>query len=166
MNPTDYSHNHYRVRQQALLEIGFQTYKEYLKSALWESIRDAVLEAHSHQCRACGRTAYTVHHVTYTSRVLLGKDRSQLIPICRACHKAIETKDGWKRRDANEIARALSYRAMRCGRGKRFGRKFNPKCRCCLKAKKAIGREGICLDCYKRYREHVHERVKQIESQP
>lgn len=80
----------YRKRNLRLKQLGFKSYKDYLSSDLWKSIRLQVLERDSYKCfRCCGR-ATQVHHRKYTIPVLEGQNLKQLVSICRVCHKWIE----------------------------------------------------------------------------
>lgn len=82
--------NRYKQRDEVLKSIGFSSYKEYLASSLWKSIRARVLREFS-TCQ-CGKPATQVHHRSYKKRYLLGKGKLRLAmkPICYDCHKQIE----------------------------------------------------------------------------
>ena len=74
-------------RDYVLKCYGFGSYREYLVSDLWYSIRAPVKQgAHCH----CGRPAEQVHHKMYCEANLLGQTRRGLVPICGECHGAIE----------------------------------------------------------------------------
>lgn len=159
--------NHYKVRSAALLTLGFENYKGYLKSNLWAEIKSRIMSKSNGKCACCGESAYTVHHVTYSVAVLAGKEDSQLIPVCKSCHYSIEFKGKHKLLDATSIHKKLgrvanskSHRGK--GTGKKPWRNSQPMCRCCRQKKnKPLGRDGICLDCYRRYRVNVHEVARQ-----
>lgn len=77
----------YIERTGVLNKIGFDSYREYLLSKLWKSIRKRVFKGKP-QCSVCRLDPITqVHHVNYSEAVLLGKDRQGLTPICGACHE-------------------------------------------------------------------------------
>jgi len=82
--------NRYKQRDEVLKSIGFSSYKEYLASNLWKSIRARVLREFS-TCQ-CGKPATQVHHRSYKKRYLLGRGKLRLAmkPICEDCHKQIE----------------------------------------------------------------------------
>ncbi len=66
--------------------VGYPTYKEYLQSDHWKSIR---LELNRRWpdicCLTCGDRNYQVHHITYE---WIGYEKlSDLIPLCPHCHQ-------------------------------------------------------------------------------
>jgi len=93
------------TRNVLLRKMGFKTYKAYLASPLWWKIRAKVWALAREEagggpplCPYCeartgvkGRVnrATQVHHLSYSEKVLTGKDLSMLVLICRACHKGI-----------------------------------------------------------------------------
>lgn len=88
----------YDARRHVLLSMGFSTYKEYLLSNLWASIRAKVL-LDCPGCRVClDKKAVVVHHRSYAKDVMEGNDLEPLISMCMGCHKKIEiTSAGHKR---------------------------------------------------------------------
>lgn len=85
----------YLVRNEVLKSIGYSSYKEYLQSDEWKSIRSAVKEKYS-ECICCNSHVEVIHHVRYASYVLLGLHLEELAPLCHKCHEAIELTDGEK----------------------------------------------------------------------
>lgn len=79
----------YQERDAILRSLGFGSYKEYLRSMLWQVIRQRVLAA-SPACYGCGNPAKQVHHTRYTVDVLAGHDDSTLRSVCGGCHKTAE----------------------------------------------------------------------------
>lgn len=63
--------------------------RDYLQSEKWRSIRRRVLDR-DELCRMCGSVATTVHHLSYSPRVLDGLDDAQLVSLCADCHRHIE----------------------------------------------------------------------------
>ncbi len=63
-------------------------YYKYLSSAKWKNKREQVLKRDKNLCQICGKKiANEVHHLTYIN---LGNEKmSDLISICRDCHKKI-----------------------------------------------------------------------------
>lgn len=106
--------NDYRRRNLALLDLGFQSYAEYLGSELWETVRGWALER-TGACFGCGRQATEVHHREYTKKALLGKKPAALVPICSCCHREIEFSGGEKSdlRTANARLDALHQRSWK-----------------------------------------------------
>jgi 5-methylcytosine-specific restriction endonuclease McrA len=86
----------YAQRNVILRQLGFRTYWQYLQSRLWRSIRSRFWRSHPPICLVCKKPGYQLHHTSYTKEVLLGKDLSKLVPICRKCHRKIETVRGRK----------------------------------------------------------------------
>lgn len=85
--------NPYRDRNETLQKLGFNTYKEYLKSDLWKSIKKRVMDAAGERCSRCsyrGTKRLQVHHRSYDLRTLVGTDLRSLTVLCRSCHCAIE----------------------------------------------------------------------------
>ncbi len=114
-------------------------YQKYLHSDLWNTIRTRVMLRDNDKCRECGKKVSQVHHLSYAPEVMAGHDDSQLVSLCRACHKT-KHPDKQRRRDKRE-----------------GGKRVKPICRCCGRKVKAVGRADICLPCYKKHKEHVHE---------
>ena len=85
----------YRDRKFNLLVLGFKSYKAYLRSALWASIRSHVLVG---LCCLCGSPSQHAHHLGYSLETLRGDDISKIVPLCEKCHYEVEFKsDGLKR---------------------------------------------------------------------
>ena len=90
--------NGYADRARSLRTLGFHSYAAYLKSDLWQQIRQRVFEIDP-ICRVCtSREATQVHHMRYTLPVLRGDEMDALIAICAGCHYRIEFKNGEKRK--------------------------------------------------------------------
>lgn len=82
----------YRERKRVLLSMGFDSYKDYLESSLWATIRKRFLATHK-TCLGCGGEATQVHHKSYTKKVLSGRGKGHLYAVCRSCHERIEFRD-------------------------------------------------------------------------
>lgn len=87
----------YMVRNEVLKSIGYRTYKEYLASEDWKSLRKSILDRFVF-CICCDSKAQVVHHLRYDSRTLLGINNANLAPLCHKCHEAIEIENGEKTR--------------------------------------------------------------------
>lgn len=81
-----------RERKKYLREMGFSSYKEYLRSSFWGQIRDLQLKKQP-WCCGCGMKASQVHHLSYDKRTLSGKSENRLVSVCATCHKDIEFDD-------------------------------------------------------------------------
>lgn len=68
-------------------------YELYIHSQLWQTIRERVLKRDGTKCRTCYRKATQVHHLSYHPRVMAGEDDSQLMSVCRPCHKEIHQRE-------------------------------------------------------------------------
>ncbi len=86
----------YAARNTNLKKLGFDNYKEYLKSEDWVAIRARVFESHP-GCCMCQNKAEQIHHFSYETEVLAGLFMDLLFPVCDACHKLVEF-DGDKKR--------------------------------------------------------------------
>lgn len=84
----------FALRRVVLKRIGFTTYAEYLKSDLWKSVRQRVLERDDHQCRYCGSEASQAHHRNYRSKTMTGELIVDILSICGDCHKFISVEGG------------------------------------------------------------------------
>lgn len=95
----------YEDRNDTLKAMGLGTYAEYLKSAMWERIRDSVMQD-GPLCVCCNsKKATQVHHLSYDYSVLVGEDISKLAPVCGACHHRAEFSGKKK----NDLATANKY---------------------------------------------------------
>lgn len=152
--------NVYAERRKSLGELGYSSYEDYLSSGVWQEIRRKVLRRDRGRCRLCGSRAFAVHHTSYSTQVLAGGDLSKLLSICNRCHAEIEFDDGRKLSEAKDIARKA--REIARSNGRTVGIENNKrnrsraKCRCCRKMKKQLGRQNICLQCYRKHRTSVH----------
>ena len=82
--------NEYEKRNNHLSSMGFETYKEYRESWIWQNIRSEVLIRDDYKCRLCGKQAQEVHHLRYDIPTLEGRTLRWLISCCHSCHHQIE----------------------------------------------------------------------------
>jgi len=80
--------NPYRERDYSLIALGYSSYKQYLASALWKSIRARV----SGDCLRCGAKRRCVHHASYDLDTMRGERIDTLVPACTKCHRMAEHK--------------------------------------------------------------------------
>lgn len=86
----------YRERNLVLADMGFGSYDDYLKSDLWQSIRERLIDG-DRECAFCKRLATQVHHASYDAETMEGLADRWLYPVCRRCHEYGEFgKDGVK----------------------------------------------------------------------
>lgn len=65
-------------------------YADYLQTEHWLSLRQRIIERDGFACRACGGRdldGLHVHHKTYQRRG--AENPSDLLTLCRSCHKAL-----------------------------------------------------------------------------
>ena len=86
------------TRSKILKDLRFSSYREYLSSDVWESIRLRALVRDEFQCQVCGKSANHVHHRSYTREPLSGLSIDELVSLCKDCHFDVEFfPNGWKR---------------------------------------------------------------------
>jgi hypothetical protein len=89
--------NGYEIRANALKELGFRDYNEYLKSRVWSGIRQQVTARCERRCEACLTPGVEeFHHLRYDKAVLDGSDISGILALCSFCHDHAEFKEGHK----------------------------------------------------------------------
>lgn len=103
-------HVAYVWRNIILKDLGFDSYKDYLASDCWRSIRSRALKKNGGQCVSCDKKATQVHHGNYERETLAGGCIKHLYPVCRSCHKNAEIGKGGKRsiHEANTSLGSLS----------------------------------------------------------
>ena len=67
-----------------------ESYRSYRETNAWKAKRKAVLQAANYRCEKCGKPAIDVHHKTY--KRIYYEPLSDLIALCRECHRAIHKK--------------------------------------------------------------------------
>ena len=111
--------SHYHKRSRILKRIGFKSYAEYLKSALWNQIRTKVFLSKGTHCYLCiHRPATTIHHCRYSRADLLGKRMIGMFPLCNICHHEIEFKIDGSKCSVPEMRRLFNKKKK--GRHKRL----------------------------------------------
>jgi len=106
------SGENYNSRDVTLKEMGFATYKDYLKSDLWKRIRRKVLKRDKETCEICHCKGNQVHHSRYHKNDLTGKNLNFLHTICGDCHEKIEFKNGEKVQMDEMLERQKSAKAI------------------------------------------------------
>lgn len=71
-----------------LSDLGFSTYNDYLAGEHWQNFRTHYRESTFPQfCIVCGRTDYSLHHVTYDR---LGRELlTDVLPLCQPHHEEL-----------------------------------------------------------------------------
>lgn len=80
----------YESRSVVLRELGFSSYREYLGSELWRSIRRRVYARWGDKCHLCCGRAEHLHHNRYGLSEMSGKAIGMIRPVCARCHESIE----------------------------------------------------------------------------
>ncbi len=97
----------YKTRNRVIKRLGFDSYRDYLASDLWKSIRSKVFRKAQGRCQTCRtRPATEVHHLKYWTKVLVGTKPELLIAVCRRCHQHAEFDNG-RKTTLNEANRRL-----------------------------------------------------------
>jgi len=96
----------YEKRNKLIRRLGWNSYKEYLKSDLWMRIRKDQLKRLPF-CLACNGKATQVHHSEYTPANLLGHSPIGLISVCGDCHQRCEFTYNDVKRNPKQATRAL-----------------------------------------------------------
>lgn len=73
------------ARRDALREGWFRDHGEYLATAEWAALRDAVVARDQGACTGCGARGTQVHHLTYAR--WRHEDLDDLTLLCGACHE-------------------------------------------------------------------------------
>jgi hypothetical protein len=97
----------YGRRDEILRAMGYESYRDYLRSPLWSKIRRRVFGRDEGKCRICGERGEQVHHQSYDARTLKGKTIKRLLLLCRRCHEEVEVDGlGRKRSVTASVAEA------------------------------------------------------------
>lgn len=65
-----------------------KSYKSFLRSKYWKSVRETILKRDSYRCRGCySTTKLQVHHLTYKNHFKEHENLDDLITLCDACHR-------------------------------------------------------------------------------
>jgi hypothetical protein len=108
--PRLYNGRSYESREVGLRELGFASYRAYLRSELWQRIRRQVYKLKGSLCYLCQEPATELHHNRYHVNDLSGKRLCHIQPVCRQCHESIEFQ-GSKKVSVSEATKA--YRRKR-----------------------------------------------------
>lgn len=95
------------VAKPAYEQLGFPSYRAYLLSSLWHSIRARVFERDGHCCILCQKDATEAHHRSYDIDTMTGKDISLIISICNKCHHELEYSPDGNKNSLDEAERKL-----------------------------------------------------------
>lgn len=96
-----------RIEKQGAASVFDIPYKKYLRTVLWTSIRDWVIEEQSGKCAICDRAAKEVHHHDYNEATLLGLRSNGLVGLCARCHELIEFDEAQAKRTSLDDKRAV-----------------------------------------------------------
>ena len=96
-----------RIKKQCAESVFDIPYKSYLRTVLWNAIRDWVVESQSGKCAICDHSAEEVHHHDYDETTLLGLRSSGLVGLCARCHELIEFDEARTKRVSLDDKRAI-----------------------------------------------------------
>ncbi len=131
----------YALRNALIVQLGFNTYKEYLSSQLWAEIRDAVFARDGGSCNLCGERAEVVHHTDYSKATMLGNNFDGLAALCHHCHHKVEVVRDGKKRTLLQ-ARGVYYALLR-----KKEKKANRKRRCIRCGSTSKKKSTLCRPC-------------------
>lgn len=83
-------HKKQKPKQKTAELVGYEnkSYKEFLKTKYWKKVRSIVIKRDSYLCVKCGTDKHLqVHHTTYKNHFHEMKHISDLITLCKECHK-------------------------------------------------------------------------------
>lgn len=86
--PQDFSA--YAKRDALLREMGYKSYRAYMASELWATIRQQVLDRDQATCVVCKKPATQVHHKHYSIAALKGEWIKGMVSLCGGCHRMAE----------------------------------------------------------------------------
>lgn len=103
--------NPYEYRNENLKRLGFKTFRLYLKSELWRTIRARVLARPPEGlCQKCQRKKATqVHHRAYDMATLAGTNVDSLTKTCARCHVKAERPDDHGQSAYDRLQRANEF---------------------------------------------------------
>jgi len=80
----------YGQRDKIVKSMGLASYKTYLKTSMWQLIRDEVKARDKGLCRVCCDLGAEAHHFCYSLEVLMGRKNEKIIFVCSRCHRDLE----------------------------------------------------------------------------
>ena len=98
--------------------VTYGNYEEYLASDLWKHIRTAIRERDGGQCRICHNQGSDVHHLSYSRKVMEGRQLNKLVLLCRPCHDGLTFDSAGKKRTSRD-ALALFYKRAKIKKPKK-----------------------------------------------
>lgn len=105
----------YEERHWSLAAMGYTSYADYLRSAMWRSIRSEVLRRSSGVCEVCrSAPAREIHHRSYVLPVMKGKRLDLLVACCHDCHSGSEFT-GREKNSPKEANRKMARSAWKKG---------------------------------------------------
>lgn len=98
----------YKYRDDNLRALGFSSYRAYLASELWLSIRARVIARDGRRCQRCGRAARVlqVHHRAYDPATLRGDRIDAITTACERCHRKAERPRDYTRTSHDRLQAA------------------------------------------------------------
>lgn len=121
----------YKYRDGNLRALGFKSYRSYLASDLWQSIRARVFDRDKWLCQRCGRKMEhpQAHHRAYDPATLRGDNINAITSVCSRCHvKAEQPKKFRSGHDRLAEASHLLLKRPRKRAQRQRRRKDRPDC--------------------------------------
>lgn len=128
----------YKGRDAKLRKLGFSSYREYLQSRLWKSIRLRVLHRDKNKCVCCDAEATEVHHRAYSQSALTGRSIASLVSVCRLCHKTAEWNGSRKTtlQEANRSIPTTTKLCHQCRKNPLGSKRINIKTNLCSRCRR------------------------------
>lgn len=85
-----------RLAKLGVSDVTCFEYESYLRSTLWQKIREWVHERDNTTCLICRERKiipiqeFDVHHRSYDLATMEGRDDTNLVTLCRRCHNRVE----------------------------------------------------------------------------
>jgi hypothetical protein len=73
------------------------TYKQYIASQLWQTVRQKRLDFDDHKCVVCKAPATSVHHLRYPEKFGEEDIVNDLISVCKTHHPLFDNLERWTR---------------------------------------------------------------------
>ncbi len=107
----------WKTRNESLAALGFTSYRAYLKSPLWRSIKSRRRKLKGGKiCVFCGAKATQFHHDNYDAKTMAGGNLRALIPCCRRCHsEGSRSDEGWALSPSMATGRMNNLSSRRSG---------------------------------------------------
>lgn len=157
----------YADRNRTIRMLGFATYADYLKSAMWRRIAAEAYSTHGRNCLLCRNASETLHHISYGMLVLMGLNLKPIVPLCNSCHYRVEFFRNGKKRKL--VQAQTAFNKLFKNTKQKEERRISRHCKIC--GNRLRKRGGRCLFCKQKMSgdprqknwEHGNQRRKCLE---